>query len=305
MHADAFSGNRPRRRPRRVIGNSWKRLLGAGMDPDRARQVRLLDEGELTLRRERFRLPELLETLRASLAAIAEQSATIMVLADGDGRVLWREGSPQVRKQADRLGFVPGSDWAERTVGTNAIGTALVVRHPVQVYSAEHFLRSHHPWTCAAAPLHDPRDGRLLGAVDVSGPADTVHPSTLALVHAVAGLAKARLWEQHRAHLDRLRAVGTPMLAKLNGHALVIDHTGWVAASTGLPPIDRVALPADLDQPRIWLPAFGTCLVEPLPGGMLLRLCGDVPTTSTRVVLDLRRPGRPTLTVHRESASWT
>ena len=210
MHADAFSGNRPRRRPRRVIGNSWKRLLGAGMDPDRARQVRLLDERELTLRRERFRLPELLEAPRASLAAIAEQSATIMVLADGDGRVLWRDGSPQVRKQADRLGFVPGSDWAERTVGTNAIGTALVVRHPVQVYSAEHFLRSHHPWTRAAAPVRDPRDGGVLGVVDLSGPIRTVHPSTLALATTAAKLAESELGRAHRAELERLRAVRCP-----------------------------------------------------------------------------------------------
>ena len=303
MHADAFSGNRPRRRPRRVIGNSWKRLLGAGMDPDRARQVRLLDERELTLRRERFRLPELLETLRASLAAIAEQSATIMVLADGDGRVLWRDGSPQVRKQADRLGFVPGSDWAERTVGTNAIGTALVVRHPVQVYSAEHFLRSHHPWTCAAAPVRDPRDGGVLGVVDLSGPIRTVHPSTLALATTAAKLAESELGRAHRAELERLRAVAVPALAGAGGKALVTDPHGWVAAAGGVAPVERVLLPNDPGQ-RTWLPAFGACACEPVPGGWLIRLEPDAAAGPAEAKLDLRAPHRPLLRLDGPSGSW-
>ncbi|MFB9570510.1 GAF domain-containing protein, partial [Saccharopolyspora hordei] len=167
------------------------------------------------------------------------------------------------------------------------------------------YVRSHHTWRCAAAPVHDPRDGRLLGVVDVSGPAEAAHPTTLALVRAVAGLAEARLREEHRASLDRLRAVGTPMLAKLGGQALVTDRSGWVAASTGVPPVDRVDLPALRDTPKIWLPAFGACSVEPLPGGLLLRLHDDAPTTTTRVVLDVRRAGRSSLTVHRASASWT
>lgn len=301
-----LAGQRPPTMPRPVIAKSWQRVREQGVDPDCGSANHPVPAGEVHQRRLRCGLSgEALQELRGGLVPAAERAGHIVVIVDADGRVLWREGHLRAMRNADQLGFIEGASWRETEVGTNAIGIALVEEAPVQVHSCEHYVRSHHPWTCAAAPLHDPRDGRLLGAVDVSGPADTVHPSTLALVHAVAGLAKARLWEQHHAHLDRLRAVGTPMLAKLNGQALVIDHTGWVAASTGLPPIDRVALPADLDQPRIWLPAFGTCLVEPLPGGMLLRLCGDVPPTSTRVVLDLRRPGRPTLTVHRESASWT
>src|SRR5690606_17144363 len=261
-----LAGQRPPTMPRPVIAKSWQRVREQGVDPDCGSANHPVPAGEVHQRRLRCGLSgEALQALRGGLVPAAERAGHIVVIVDADGRVLWREGHLRAMRNADQLGFIEGASWRETEVGTNAIGTALVEEAPVQVHSCEHYVRSHHPWTCAAAPLHDPRDGRLLGAVDVSGPADTVHPSTLALVHAVAGLAKARLWEQHRAHLDRLRAVGTPMLAKLNGQALVIVHTGWVAASTGLPPIDRVALPADLDQPRIWLPAFGTCLVEPLP----------------------------------------
>ena len=68
-----------------------------------------------------------------------------------------------------------------------------MTRSPVQVFAAEHFVRSHAAWTCAGAPITDPRDGRLIGVVDVSGPLETMHPATLAWVDSVAKLAEARL----------------------------------------------------------------------------------------------------------------
>lgn len=75
----------------------------------------------------------------------------------------------------------------------------------VQIFSAEHFLRSHHPWTCAGAPIRDPRTGHVIGIVDVSGPASTVHPTTVALVDLLARLAESRLREAHDHTLNRLR----------------------------------------------------------------------------------------------------
>ena len=49
------------------------------------------------------------------------------------------------------------------------------------------------PWTCAAARVHDPRTGALLGIVDISGPAATVHPAAVALVGMAVRLAEVDL----------------------------------------------------------------------------------------------------------------
>ncbi|GAA4828129.1 helix-turn-helix domain-containing protein [Saccharopolyspora rosea] len=302
----ALTSRRPAAPPRPLIVKSWRRVRGRGLDPERGSDCRPVSATEVEHRRTRCGLTrEALRELRCGLVPAAESAGHIVVIVDAEGRILWREGHPEVFRRADQLGFVEGASWREDEVGTNAIGTALVERIPVQVHSSEHYVRTHHNWTCAAAPVHDPRDGRLLGAADVSGPAGTVHPNTLALVRAVAGLAEARLREEHRGCLDRLRTIATPLLAKLRGPALVTDRCGWVAASTGLPPVDRVALPDRLDASRLWLPAFGPCSVEPLPEGVLLRLRDDAATTTTRVVLDDRSTSRPTLTVHRDAGSWT
>lgn len=202
----ALCGERTATAPRAVICESWRRALGSGVDPDRDRRERPLTVEELEHRRHSSQLASLLPLFNSGLLPAVDAAQQIMVVADGEGRVLWREGCAAVRRMADRHGFDKGADWTEDVVGTNAIGTALVARRPVLVHTTEHFVRTHHQWTCAAAPLHDPRDGRLLGIVDVSGPAHTFHPTVLSLVTAVARLAEGELRERHHGALDRLRA---------------------------------------------------------------------------------------------------
>lgn len=309
VHEATLSGDRPPTAPRPVIGASWQRMRNLGLDPDRGAGSEPLPAGEVEARRRGSGLAEALPILRRGLISVAEEAAHIMVVVDADGRVLWRDGSAAVRLRADRLGFTEGASWQENRVGTNAIGTALVARRPMQVYSAEHYVRTHHEWTCAAAPLHDPRDGRLLGVVDLSGPAATVHPSTLALVAAVARLAEAQLRNTHLADLERLRARALPTLSSVAGRAMVVDQHGWVAAVSGPSGVDRVALPADCRAGRGWIPALGTCLLEPIPGGWLVRLVGAdeaaTDTVATSVVVDVRRPRACTLTVTGPSGVWS
>jgi len=229
-----------------------------------------------------------------------------MVVADAEGRVLWREGNSPVLRKADGLGFELGADWSEDVVGTNGVGTPAVVRRPVQVFASEHFVRSHASWTCTGAPISDPRNGRLIGVVDVSGPLETMHPATLAWVDSVAKLAEARLREVHLTSLERLRAVAAPVLARLGGRALAVDRDGWTAAVTGMPYTNRVALPKSPAAGRRWLPSLGICSLEPLAGGWLIRAADQPdPPDATRIVLDLAQSRRWSVTVSGCAGSWT
>lgn len=305
VHEATVSGARLPLRPRPVIGQSWQRMLDLGLDPDRGCPADPLPEEQLEKRRRESGLVTSLPVLRSGLASLAEESAHIMVVVDADGQVLWRDGSSGVRRRADALGFTEGMCWHEDVVGTNAIGTSLVEDRPVQVYSAEHYVRTHHPWTCAAAPLHDPRDGRLLGAVDLSGPASTVHATALSLVDAVARLAEAQLRNDHLAELERLRALAVPALSKVSGRAVVTDEHGWVAATSGLAAVDRIALGTGAEPGPALLPALGSTVLEPLPGGWLVRLVEDGQAQErTAVTLDLGQH-ESALTVSGGSGTWT
>lgn len=294
----------PAGRPREVIRASWRRMRWTGLDPSRTGEVPPLDVAALQRRREQSGLSPLLPLLRARLLPAAEAAGQLMVVVDPQGRVLWREGGTEVRRRADALGFVEGSAWDEASVGTNAIGTSLVVGEPVAVHAGEHYAESHQPWTCTAAPLHDPLGGRLLGAVDLSGPASTVHASTVALVEAVARLAELEVRAAHEQRLHRLRATAAPLLARLPGRALVVTLDGTTAAAAGLHAPDRVALPEVVREGVLWLPALGRCTAQALPGGWLLRLDDEAPAAASRLVLDVS--GTPAVVrVSGADGSWT
>lgn len=300
-----LAGRRAKIAPRPVIEQSWGRMLRSGVDPDHDFRSGLLPSDEVRRRREESPLRHVLPVLREGLLSVADVAQHIMVVADADGRVLWREGAAPVLRKADGLGFELGADWREDVVGTNGVGTPAVVRRPVQVFAGEHFVRSHTSWTCTGAPITDPRDGRLIGVVDVSGPLETMHPATLAWVDSVAKLAEARLRELHVDALERLRSVAAPVLARLDGRALAVDRDGWSAAVSGMPYVRRITLPKSLSPGLRWLPSLGSCTVEPLAGGWLLRAAEEPPGTGARIVLDLARAGRGTLTVTGAAGSWS
>ena len=293
-----MAGDRAPARPRQVIEDSWRRLMSRGIGPDEMRAP-IVESAGLEALRGASGLLDVLDEIAHGLESLVAEGENILVVADASGRVLWRSGSNQVLSHADRLGFVEGAHWGETAVGTNAIGTALASKRAVQVFSAEHYLRSHHPWTCAGAPIRDPRTGQVIGVVDVSGPAATVHPTTVALVDAVARLAESHLREQHDRTLNRLRTVAAPILARIGSPALAVDQDGWVAAVDAMPLHNRILLPGnitDIAPGRVRLSALGPCDVEPLPGGWLVRLATDDSSGQlARVTLDLRNPDAPSL----------
>ena len=297
-----MSGGRAPARPRDVIGESWQRMLARGVNPDTCIPP-VVEASGLDVLRQASGLTAVLDEVSRGLESLVAEGDNILVLADARGRVLWRSGSAAVMGKADRLGFVEGANWGEGAVGTNAIGTALVSNRAVQVFSAEHFLRSHHGWTCAGAPIRDPRTGQVIGVVDVSGPAATVHPTTVVLIDAVARLAESHLREQHDRTLNRLRMVAAPILARIGRPALAVDAEGWVAAVDQMPLHNRILLPDELAPGRVWIPTLGRCEVELLPGGWLVRLSeADDSGPATRVTLDLR--GTPALEIAGQFGGW-
>ncbi|MFI5766577.1 MULTISPECIES: GAF domain-containing protein [unclassified Streptomyces] len=307
VRAAALAGDRPPAAPRPEIAESWRRMMAGGVHPDRDSRSRMLSAAETEERRQTSPLRDLLPVLREGLLPSLDEALHIMVVADADGRLLWREGHASILRNADRLGFGVGAHWDEAVVGTNGVGTALVTRRPVQVFSAEHFVSSHHDWTCAGAPVRDPRDGQLIGVLDVSGPLATMHPATLAWVSSVARLAERELRVRHLESLERLRAVASPLLARMPGRALAVDGNGWTAAVTGLAPTERIPLPKGFGPGRVWVPQLGDCLVEPLPGGWLVNVT-EARTgagAAARVVLDLSCPGAWRATVYGAAGSWS
>ncbi|WP_433051876.1 GAF domain-containing protein [Dactylosporangium sp. CS-033363] len=177
---------------RGVVADSWRRSAAARLDPDATAPVDLGDE-ELEEYRRGHPLRHALPLFRDLLGSFAEDGDHLMAICDADGRLLWVEGHPTVLRRAEDMNFVAGAQWDEAHAGTNAPGTAIAVDHEVQIFATEHFSRRVQRFTCSAAPIHDPRTGRLLGAIDVTGGDHLANPHSLALVVATARAAEAHL----------------------------------------------------------------------------------------------------------------
>lgn len=190
---EAFTQGGTVARPvRSVVADSWRRSARAGVGPEGTACVELTD-GDLGSYRAEHPLARVMPLIRELLGTFATDGEHLLAVCDAQGRLMWVEGDPATRRRADRMNFVPGARWAESAVGTNAPGTAVAVDRPVQVFAAEHFIRRVQPWTCAAAPVHNPRTGRVLGAVDITGGDGLAHPHSLGFVQAVARAAESQL----------------------------------------------------------------------------------------------------------------
>ena len=291
MHDAVIGGGRSVLQPRPLVARSWSRVLRAGLAPDGRNPRDPLPIEQVLARRRASPISLVVDELRQIITSVADASQFLMVVTDADGIILWREGAARVRNRADGLGFAEGAEWTEDLVGTNAIGTALAEASPVQLFSAEHFEADQHPWYCTAAPLHDPRTGELLGIVDVSGPAMTLHPAIVALVETAVRLAEAQLWRHHEERLERLRQTAAPLLASVEGPVLLVDDHGWVAHTSGVAAQSRIAVPR-AERP-LTVPGLGVCLPEPVADGWLVRPTGP----ETRIVMTLDLTGPPAVEV--------
>jgi len=177
---------------RPVVVQSWQRSQRARVDPDRPPPVELADD-ELDAYRDDHLLSTVLPVLRELVGRVAEADRHLMSISDAQGRLLWVDGHKLVRDIGEVIHFVEGAIWNEQFAGTNAPGTALALDEAVQIFATEHYSVPVHPWTCAAAPIHDPATGDILGIIDVTGGDVVAHPHSLALVKAAARAAEAEL----------------------------------------------------------------------------------------------------------------
>ncbi|HAJ17626.1 MAG TPA: transcriptional regulator [Microbacterium sp.] len=178
---------------RGVVRESWRRSRDGRVGVEGLPPLALSAE-ELELLRAQHPLGSVMDMIRGLLIpGAAEESGVIVAIGDAAGRLLWVEGDRTLRSLTGDMGFVPGADWSEKAVGTAAPGTALALDRSVQIRGAEHFNRLVQPWSCNAAPVHDPETRRLLGVIDVTGGDPAASAQAQLLVDATARAVEGEL----------------------------------------------------------------------------------------------------------------
>ncbi|MGG7178883.1 sigma-54-dependent Fis family transcriptional regulator [Clostridium paraputrificum] len=105
----------------------------------------------------------------------------VIVLTDKDGCVLYINGQKNVVKEYEKSNIVVGMYMDEKSVGTNAMGTAIKENRPVQVTADEHYIDIFKKLTCSAAPIHG-KNGEIIGTLNLTSQWTEKHLHSLGLV---------------------------------------------------------------------------------------------------------------------------
>ncbi|HEY1828715.1 MAG TPA: LuxR C-terminal-related transcriptional regulator [Acidimicrobiales bacterium] len=205
------------------IASSWQRSASWGLAPDRL----IVPEHEPELESKFVRAARpVLRRISADLAALDVS----VVLSDASANVLVRaDGSRSIRARLDQVSLGPGYAYAEETVGTNAIGTALAMGSPALIMGREHFAEVLTELSCAAAPIVDPVNCQVVGVIDLTSAADDASPLML-------GLARSGAREIEQRMMALMPLVYQSMPSQWKGWQLLTSAEREIAelVSTGL-----------------------------------------------------------------------
>nr|WP_231708727.1 transcriptional regulator [Arthrobacter sp. zg-Y20] len=185
---------------REPVRESWQRSLGYSRNPDVDTPVLAFEPEELREYRKVHPLHVVMPVIQRLLVQPAADSGLLVAVGDQHGRLLWVEGDEDLRRRAEGMYFMPGTDWSEPSIGTSAPGAALAGGTGIQIAGAEHFNRRVHSFNCTAVPVRDPDSGTVIGVVDITGGVAAVAPHTLSLIEAAVDAAQSHL------RIERLEA---------------------------------------------------------------------------------------------------
>jgi PAS domain S-box-containing protein len=217
-----------RRLVRTEVASSWQRCRSLHIDPIESADGNF---GKSILEERLYQKEQLCRVARPfmrDLFYFVSESQFQVVLTDENGFLLEVLGDPAILSRTKQVQLCPGANWSEAQKGTNAIGTALVEKKPVQIYAWEHFCQNNQFLTCSASPILDP-GGTVLGVLDVSGDCRCANPHTIGMVvAAVRAIENQIRLEQANHKLYAASRYSTALLHSISDGLIAIDGHGIV-----------------------------------------------------------------------------
>lgn len=165
-----------------IISMSHKRSKDYGVDRERKFSKKMLSSEELEKRikdsRELINISvPYIEMINSSI----DNKDFIIVLTDEKGCILYITGDETIVQEFKKLNLIIGAYMDEKSIGTNAMGTAIEEDKAVQITAEEHYIEAFQTLTCSAAPIHN-ASGSIIGTLNLTGASSKKHPHTLGMV---------------------------------------------------------------------------------------------------------------------------
>lgn len=223
------TGNLSKCKARQQIAESWGRSYYAGVDPYDDKIYYGLDDVSLhTALCEKKEFIDITRLLLVKFDDFFKDAGYIVALADEKGNILEMHCDEAWRRHPLVRYFHPGVSWWEEKVGTNAIGTALKLREPLQVAGAEHFCKTKHSLICSAALIYG-SNGRVVGVLTVSSITHVSHEYPLKVAEVIADAVTAQLCNLHnKRKLMLVNKRMTNFLNTVSDGVIIVDNNELV-----------------------------------------------------------------------------
>jgi len=209
------------------IIRSHKRCKDMGVELNRVYSKKIISGDKLQRKLEEKR--ELIiaaEPFMNQLYDFVKGSNFFSILTDEEGCILSVIGDEDILSEAFSLKMIPGAYMDEGNIGTNAMGTALAEESPVQISGNEHFVKAYHRWTCSGSPIRK-FDGKIIGALDLTGYSENVHSHTLGMVVAAANAIEKMLHiKKYNEDLKMAKIYNETIMDSIPSGIMTVDLEG-------------------------------------------------------------------------------
>ncbi len=194
------------------IARSWQR--SRGIDPWQIKQDILSDSSLKARRQKCSNLIEIAHPIMKDICSLGEQN--FVLLCDTEGYVLDTVSNVEYPQPI-------GQRLSEETLGTNAIGLALVEGNAVELKGYEHYSCRYHSFSCAASPIHD-EEGSILGVIDISNPFGDLPANVMKILGLGVKLIENQLrYRAEKIELQKIRCSYSTIIDVFPDCLLLVD----------------------------------------------------------------------------------
>jgi transcriptional regulator of acetoin/glycerol metabolism len=212
---------------RDVILQSWNRSKQyKDLNPMIQGSVKNISDEELKEIRGRNDVFHLAQPVLKQAGQELSNDKHVLMLCDSDGIILDHYGDPPIARHiGNSVNANNGAQWSERWAGTNAIGTSIILKQPVQIFSSEHFSHSCHEWVCSAAPILDPLTNELLGIINLSTTSDSYHTHSMMKTIGIVNQIERILFHSYYQAREMMQNIYIEAISKWKNQIVVLCNS--------------------------------------------------------------------------------
>lgn len=213
---------------RAEILDSWQRCLHHS-DPRQEKRALTVAAAELQgLFREHEELIGVALPVMEHLYRLQAGARAVLFLSDSRGHLLKILGEAELAARLEAISFVPGAEWSEEGMGTNALGTCLHLGRPLHVASHEHWAACLRSYASTAAPIQDPHADAALGACGMISEGEA-GPSAIATMSLASELIRAQIAAQRNwKRFQKIDRYKTLILESTSEALMTLDPSGLI-----------------------------------------------------------------------------